>query len=279
MSDSSNQDEMVERVWRTYLTSGESETERRRRALFKVLPGNPRCKSCYAPFEGLGGALVRLVYGKRPSSLNPHLCNVCEDFARKHQGGAEIELSLMFADVRGSTSLAEGMKPFEYSKLINRFYNTATGILIQSDALIDKIIGDQVAAMFVPGFAGKAHANRALEAAQEILRATGHLQSEGPWIPIGVGVHTGTAFVGSVGSEGGASDITVLGDAANTTARLASSAGQGEILISEAAYLAAGVDLGRLETRELELKGKSKPVTAHVLSAAPEAAAGPTQGP
>jgi adenylate cyclase len=138
--------------------------------------------------------------------------------------------------------------------------------MVRTDALIDKIIGDQVAAMYVPGFAGAAHARRALEAAQEILRATGHARPEGPWIPLGAGVHTGTAFVGSVGSAEGTSDITVLGDAANTAARLASSARQGEILISDAAYRAAGSDFGELEKRNLELKGKSEPVLVHVLT-------------
>jgi adenylate cyclase len=194
------------------------------------------------------------------------LCNVCDRFASEHQGGAEIELSLLFADVRGSTNLAETMSTLEYSRLINRFYTTASEIMIRTDALIDKIIGDQAAAMYVPGIAGAEHARRALDAAKEILRATGHGSPEGPWIPLGAGVHTGTAFVGSVGSGGGTSDITVLGDTANTAARLSSSAGQGEILISDAAYAAAGVDLGQLETRSLDLKGKSQPVLVHVLT-------------
>src|SRR4030067_1290865 len=118
------------------------------------------------------------------------------------------------------------MSPLDYGKLVNRFYNPATQVMVRTDALIDKIIGDQVAAMYVPGFAGAAHARRALEAAQEILRATGHARPEGPWIPLGAGVHTGTAFVGSVGTEGGTSVITVLGDAPQTTGRLASTAGQ-----------------------------------------------------
>ena len=266
MNEQSKQDAMVERMWRTYLTTGEYEKERRQRHFFRLLPGAPRCKNCYAPFQGVGGTVVRLLYGKRPSNLNPQLCNVCEQFAIRFQGGAEIELSLLFADVRGSTTLAEGMSPIEYSRLINRFYNTATQVMVRTDALIDKIIGDQVAAMYVQGFAGPAHARRALEAAQQILRATGHARPQGPWIPLGVGVHTGTAFVGSVGSEGGTSDITVLGDTPNTAARLASSARQGEILISDPAYTAAGLDLGQLEQRHLDLKGKSQPVLVHVLT-------------
>ena len=110
---------MVEKLWLKYLTTGVFEKERRQRVFFRLLPGTPRCKNCYAPFRGAGSHVVSLVYGKRPSNLNPQLCNVCEIWARKFQGGAEIELSMLFADVRGSTALAESMNPTEYSKLIN----------------------------------------------------------------------------------------------------------------------------------------------------------------
>ncbi len=157
------------------------------------------------------------------------------------------------------------MNPSQYSQLINRFYSTATQVMVNSDALIDKIIGDQVAGMYVPGFAGKEHARRAIEAAQEILQATGHNNHKGPWIPLGVGVHTGTAFVGSLGSEHGTTDITVLGDAANIAARLSTNAGIGEILISEPAFSSAGVELDDLEERVLELKGKSEPLNVWVI--------------
>jgi adenylate cyclase len=268
MNNPSKHDEMIENLWRTYLTTGDFVKERRQRYFFRLLPGTPRCKNCYAPFRGIGSIVVRLVYGKRPSNMNPRLCNVCEQFAGKYQGGAEIELSLLFADVRGSTSLGEEMNSLDYSKLINRFYKTSTKVMVDSDALIDKIVGDQVAAMYVPGFTGPTHARQAIESAQEILRSTGHASPEGPWIPLGVGVHTGTAFVGSVGSEEGTSDITVLGDAANTAARLASVAEKGEILISDAAYDAAGLDIGRLDKRYLDLRGKKQQVLVHVMSVA-----------
>lgn len=264
--DNSEHEEMVERFWRTYLTTGEYEKERRQRNLFKFLPGTPRCKNCYAPFQGSGSIVVRILYGKQPSKLNPLLCNACEVFADQYQGGAEIELSLLFADVRGSTTLAENMSPKEFSKLINRFYNTATQVMVQTDGLIDKIIGDQVAGMYVPGFAGPDHARRAIEAAQEIMRVTGHGGPDEPWISLGAGVHTGTAFVGSIRSGEGTADITVLGDAPNTAARLSTSAGRGEILISEAATVAAGLPIDNLEKRALELKGKSAPISVYVLT-------------
>jgi adenylate cyclase len=261
----SNQDDAIEQLWRNYLTTGDFPKQRRQRRFFRLLPGSPRCKNCYAPFKGSGSFVVRLMYGKRPSNLNPQLCNVCEVFAKQYQGGTEIELSLLFADVRGSTTLAESMSPKEFSKLINRFYTTATHVLVHSDALIDKIIGDQVAGIYVPGFAGPDHAQQAVSAAQEIMRATGHGSSDGPWISLGAGIHTGNAFVGSVGSEEGTMDITVLGDAANTAARLSSKAEVGQILISESAFEAARLTTGELEKRSLDLKGKSEAVTVYAL--------------
>jgi adenylate cyclase len=257
--------EAVEYFWRTYLMTGEFEKERRQRQLFRMLPGTPRCKNCYAPFGGVGSIIVRAVYGKQPSNLNPQLCNICEQFAHQYQGGAEVELSLLFADVRGSTALAESMNATQYSQLINRFYKAATRVMVNSDALIDKIIGDQAAGIYVPGFAGADHARRAIDAALEILQVTGHQDEDGPWIKLGVGVHTGVAFVGSLGSEQGATDITVLGDAANTAARLSSSAGVGEVLITEPALSASGLQTGDLEKRTLALKGKRDPLPVWVL--------------
>ena len=258
--------QLIEDTWNMFLTTGGDESEHRHRRLFKRIPGSHRCNVCYAPFQGAGSKIVRALFKKQPSTLNPHLCNNCEVFAREYVGGVEIELSLLFADVRGSTTLAEKMSPAEFHKLINRFYSVATQVMANTGALIDKIIGDQAAGMYVPGIAGEQHATQAIEAAKMILKDTGHDNPDGPWIPLGVGVHTGIAFVGSVGSESGTSDITVLGDTANTAARLSTSAGIGEILISESAFQHASFSRSDIsEQRELELKGKSDKVMVNVL--------------
>jgi len=173
---------------------------------------------------------------------------------------------MLFADVRGSTALAEKMSPIDFSRLINRFYVVATDVLVRTDALVDRLIGDEVIGLYIPGFAGPDHPRRAIEAARTLLGVTGHQDPEGPWLPVGVGIHTGTAFVGVVGGEEGTpQDFTALGDNVNTAARLASNAKPGEVLISDAAYTAAGLDLGDLETRELELKGKETTTGVHVL--------------
>jgi adenylate cyclase len=172
-------------------------------------------------------------------------------------------MTLLFADVRGSTAAGEMMSPLQFSQLINRFYETATRVLVNADAWIDKLVGDEVIGFFFP-YIGE-HARPAVEAARELLRATGHGEAEGPWLPVGAGVHTGVAYVGVVGSKDTVSDVTALGDAVNVTARLASLARAGEILVSDAAYAAAGLDEEPHEHRQADLKGRAEPVGVHVL--------------
>jgi len=236
---------------------------RRGRHLLGLIPHGPRCKLCNAPFGGVGALLMRVI-NKRPSSHNPRFCEDC--LVKTPVGGAEVELSLLFADVRGSTALAEHGTVADFAALMNRFFRVGTDALVRSDALIERFQGDAVIGLFVPGFAGPKHAQRALEAAAEILHAVGYGRPSDPWIPVGIGVHTGTAYVGTVGFGGALGDLTVLGDAANTAARLAARAGPGEILVSEAAATAAGFDSDGVEQRHLTLKGRTAPVTSRVIT-------------
>lgn len=248
--------------WRDILTRPASIMARGRH-FFRLIPSDPRCRLCNAPFSGVGGLVTRLS-GRGRSRGNPHFCDACELYARQHPGGAEIELSMLFADVRGSTGLAERVGATEFAGLMNRFFLTASRVLIRSDAMVDKLLGDEVIGFYLPAFAGPDHAARAVEAARDLLLATGHGTAGGPSVPVGAGVHTGVAFAGAVGREGSA-DFVVLGDAVNTASRLASEAGAGEILVSEAACRAAGVEAGAWEERNLELKGRTEPVRVSVL--------------
>ncbi len=252
-----------EEWWRRLLTGDNPDLPiRQLRRLWARLPSGPRCKFCNAPYHAWGGSIMRVV-GKGPSRLTPELCQQCQSYASRYLGGAEIETTLLFADVRGSTTLAETMSPLEFSRLISRFFAVASDILVRSHALVDRLVGDQVVGIYVPGFAGSEHKQQAFEAARHLLRATGHGASENPWIAIGIGLHSGSAFVGAVGSEQGATDITVLGDTPNIAARLASSAAAGEILISQDALVSELLP-GPDEVRQLTLKGKSQPVIVHV---------------
>jgi adenylate cyclase len=250
-----------EEQWYKMLTEGEP-IPRRLYHIHGLLPADPRCKICGSPFKGWGGFIMHLM-GRDQSRYNPRFCEKCKVF--EHPGGAEVVLTMLFADVRGSTTLAEQMSAREFSKLINRFYSIATHVLIQTDAMVDRLMGDEAIGLYIPGFAGTEHPRKAIEAAQELLRLTGHNDANGPWLPVGIGVHTGPAYVGVVGSEESTADFTALGDNVNITARLASNAGAGEILISEAAYSAASIALENLEYRQLELKGKSEPIGVHIL--------------
>lgn len=262
-------DSMVENTWRNMLTQGESDKEKRHRKIFRMFPAKKKCKWCDLPFDHPASPLIHLIFGKKPSQFNPRFCNICDDFARKYQGGAEIELSMLFADIRGSTQLAESMSATEFKTLIDRFYRVTTDIFIKTDAMIDKLIGDEVTAFYMPGLAGDDFVSKAVQAAEEILIETGHRDQQGPWAPVGVGVHTGIAFVGAVGSSEGVVDITALGDSVNVAARLASLAKKGEILLSEQTLTAAGLEPGQMEKRNLVLKGKSAPFDAHVMRVIP----------
>jgi adenylate cyclase len=137
-------------------------------------------------------------------------------------------------------------------------------VVIDHEGLVDKFVGDEVVAFFATPFAGPEHAKAAVAAAQALLQQTGHGDPKGPWLPIGAGVHTGVAFVGAIG-DAGVSDFTALGDAVNSTARLASAAGPGEILVSRAAATAAGMSGDGLEQRHLELRGRTEPIDVFVL--------------
>ena len=231
------------------------------RRMVSVLPGDPRCFECNRPFTGLGSPLFKT----RPSSFSPRLCNYCEEMMRKEEAGAELVLSMLFADVRGSTTLAERTTTSEFRSLIQRFYQVATDVLVQHNSMVNRLMGDQVIGLFVPRFAGSGHARVAIDAALDLLRATGHGDQQGPWVPVGIGVHTGLAYVGAVGSREGVNEIAVLGSAPNLAARLSSQAADGEVIVSEVTAAAAELASEDIERRHLDLKGIGQSVSVRVL--------------
>jgi adenylate cyclase len=146
------------------------------------------------------------------------------------------------------------MSSRDFTNLMQRFYSVSRRVLVDGDAIVEKFIGDEVAALFLPFMTGPEHARRAVEVAERLREAVGYGTPEGPWVPLGFGVHTGVAFVGMVAS-GGVSDFTALGDPVNLAAHLASSAAAGEILVGAMAADAAGLTDPALERRHVSLKG------------------------
>jgi len=246
--------------WRKALADGEVAPKIMRR-LFRLLPAAPRCGMCLAPFRGLGSRIVGIA-GFRVSRKNPNWCVMC--FEKAPMGGAEVDTGVLFADIRGYTSLSEAHQPAEIARLLNRFYGAATNVLAGHDAVIDKLVGDQVMALFVPGFAGADYISKMVSAAEDLLRSVGYGGDEEAWLPLGVGLDCGNAYVGNVGS-GDVKDFTALGDVVNTAARLQSQAKPGQIVMSERVYGVVSERFPDAAEVSLELKGKSGPVAARVV--------------
>src|SRR5689334_14853339 len=179
--------------------------------VFRRVPSAPRCKLCQCPFGGFGGRVVGLA-GFRPSRKNPNLCmRCCESM---EPGGIELDIAVLFADVRDSTALCELVGASRFASLLNRFYMTSTDVLVKHEAIIDKLIGDEVMALFIPGFAGPDYRRRSAEAAVDLvstLCASGDLE-------VGAAVCAGTAFVGTVSGGPAVIDFTALGDPVNAAA-------------------------------------------------------------
>jgi len=250
----------VGNVWWFWFSTNAFAVDKRLRRIMRMLPHDPRCKFCNTPFQGVGGVLARVLFGKQRSALNPRFCNLCEVASSEFPGGAEVEMSILFIDIRGSTALSEQMSPTEFSRLINRFYAAATKLVIEEDGLVEKLAGDEVAAFWGAGFAGPDYVRRTINVAQSLLRVM-----ESQQIPVGIGVHFGIAYFGAMGTAEGLTDISAKGDEVNTAARLASKAAVGEIIVSEQALKKAGIDGSGLESRSLELKGIREPVVARVM--------------
>jgi adenylate cyclase len=249
----------IDEEWRAYLLGTHPQIAMGRR-MFGWIPSGARCKLCSSPFTGPGRFIVRPM-GIVPWEKNPRICRRCVTTMGRHPAsGAEIELTLLFADVRGSTGLAEQMTSNDFAALLNRFYAVATEVLIEHDALIDKFVGDEVIGLFIPGIAGERHAARGISAAFELLRRTGHAEHDGPWIPLGAAVHTGPARVGLIAGSGGVTDFTALGDTVNTTARLASHAAAGRVLVSDRAAELAHLRAEAGVRHEMSLRGRSETV-------------------
>ena len=231
--------------------------------LMRALPSNPRCKICYSPFAGVGGKIVG-VAGFKPSRKNPEFCQGC--FEKAPLGGEEMDIGVMFADVRGFTTMSETVPPEDMATLLNRFYGAAMDSLVHRSAVIDKMVGDEVMALFIPWFV-ESPIERMCDAADDLLKAVGFGGDGEPWLPLGIGMDFGRAFVGNVG-VGEVKDFTAIGDVVNTAARLQAEATAGQMLMSQRVFEAVADRYPNAPRAELQLKGKADPVVAHIVDTA-----------
>lgn len=247
-------------LWHTIFAVGHPDLSAQQ-SFHGKLPRDPRCRLCKAPFAGIGGLYMRF-RGKTPSSRNDHYCNACDGFLEAFPGGAEVPMSVLFADIRSSTSFAHQSAPKDVSERVNRFLDDATRIITDNDGFILAFYGDCIVATWPPGFTGPDHAKKALTAAREV--ADGADQGDDP-IPVGVGVHTGEVYIGTVQAQRGLfRDVSIFGVNVNVTARLAGAAAAGEAIAS-ADILSATGDTTR-QARAFDLKGIPEPVMAARLN-------------
>jgi adenylate cyclase len=248
--------------WEVYFRLMSSRPGRLWTGLLRSLPTGPRCGICGAPFAGIGSRLVRPL-GYRPSRKNPTLCATCVESSPP--GGTTTEVGVLFADLRGFTSLSEQSDPEALSVLLRRFYACAEDVLFP-EAVIDKLIGDEVMALYLPMYGALDDpAATMLEQSRELLGQIGYGSLGGPFVEVGIGLDYGEAFVGNVGKRS-LYDFTAVGDVVNVAARLQGEAAGGEIVVS--GRLAERLAVPPGERVEISLKGKAEPVVAFRSSVA-----------
>ncbi len=196
--------------------------------------------------------------GHKPSRKNPNICQYC--FDRLPTGGIEIDIGVVFADIRASTALGEQSDATTFAERLNDFYATATKVLIQNEGIVDKLIGDEVMGLFIQGIAGPEYRRKAAIAALE-------LSSQVVELPVGVAANAGVAFVGNVGSGSGL-DFTALGDAVYVGARRQAHASPGEVVLAASLYplIAAEHPGGRPD--RVAIRGRDQQVDIVVLTSA-----------
>jgi len=254
-----------EELWKTIFEAGHPDLLKQH-WLHRKLPTRPRCRLCLVPFKGIGGWFMRLK-GKTRNSRNPNYCNACDYFMETYPGGAEVEMSLLYVDIRQSTEFAANHKPNEVSARVNSFLNEATRTITDRDGFVTAFYGDCVVGVWPPGFSGQDHAAKTQQAAIELVTNKQMIDRENQTIPVGVGVHTGKVFIGTVSAlQDTFRDVSVFGSNVNLTARLASKAAPNQALATMENIRAGGKEPENFRSQALELKGFDEPVEAYTLA-------------
>lgn len=194
--------------------------------------------------------------------LSPNLVDqIVQGALTLDEQGAEVEVTMLFADIRGFTAMSERHTPREMVRTLNEYFEVMVDVLFRHGGTLDKYVGDEIIGLFGAPVALADAPLRAVHCGLDMLRALEEFnrlradKGEEP-IHIGIGINTGPVIAGAIGSSQ-TLQYTVIGDAVNVAARLCSVAGPGEIIISESTRSSCGPVL-RIEARApVQLKGKS----------------------
>ena len=179
-------------------------------------------------------------------------------------GGINQKITVLFADIRGFTSISEKEKPEKVVGLLNKFFSAMTDIIFENGGTLDKYIGDGLMALFGAPTASEEDALNSVKAAvtmqKKLAEINPEFRAEGlPEISMGIGLHTGVATIGYIGSDR-RSEYTAIGDTVNIASRLQSNASGGEILMSDITAEACGNRIPFTEREPLTVKNRTQPI-------------------
>jgi adenylate cyclase len=214
------------------------------------------------PLRGVLSMPFRL-FGIRPSRMNPNTCTICELMFTKVMKARKITIdaTILFADLRGYTSLSQSQSSEAVSGLLDAFYDECADAIWERDGLLNKTIGDAVMAIFNFPINQGEHPRQAVLAAQDIQRRWnakreslseefGLARAE---LGVGIGIHCGELSFGEFGRSH--RDLTAIGTVVNLASRAQSAAAAGEILVTQAVYERAQSELAGSRPQQRELKG------------------------
>ena len=219
------------------------------------------------PIRGVASAPFR-AFGIRPSRMNPNTCTICELMFTKVMRARKITIdaTIMFADLRGYTSLSQSQSADAVSGLLDAFYDESAGAIWQHEGLLNKTIGDAVMAIFNFPLRREEHARNAVLAARDIQKRWHEMRDtlvnahglSADQLGIGIGIHTGELSFGEFGHSH--RDLTAIGTVVNTASRAQSVAEAGQILVTKAVFDRAQPDLKDSASKAFQLKGFDAPV-------------------
>jgi adenylate cyclase len=230
------------------------------------------CKGCWQnlklpiPLRGVASMPFRAI-GIRPSRMNPHTCTICETMFERVMKARQIEIdaTILFADLRGYTSLSQSQSSGAIATLLDAFYDVCGEAIWDHDGIINKTMGDAVLAIFNFPMRREDHAVEAVAAARKIQELWGARREglshvfgvEAATIGVGIGLDTGKVNFGEFGRTH--QDLTAIGTVVNVASRAQSAAAADEILMTSAVREKAAAALPESAAREYQLKGIERP--------------------
>jgi len=192
------------------------------------------------------------------------------DDGKLNLGGEQRDVTILFTDIRGFTSMSEKMKPEGVVSTLNEYFSDMIDIVFKHNGTLDKIIGDELMVLYGAPLSGEKDTHRAVETAVEMQKRIKELnrarkKRKEPPILVGAGINRGLVVSGNIGSRD-MMDYTVIGDTVNVASRLCAAAGPGEILVSRSVHGVTKKEFSYDKLEPIRVKGKEKRVPVYLIS-------------